>query len=118
MAPIPVDGHARAWLVGRLVLAATLLYAPAGLAQQTLVLPIQALDQEGVAVPGVRFTYSGVETLDTTDAGVTELRIPLAPGKDVPPGTALELGLPASLGRTWFLIDDTVHVPAPDEPGS
>lgn len=28
----------------------------------------------------------------------------------------MELGLPASLGRTWFLIDDTVHVPGPDQP--
>ncbi len=113
----PPAGPARAPLLGRrVVTAAALLSAAAGLAAQTLVLPIQALDPEGVAVPGVRFTYGGAETPDTTDAGVTELRVPLKAGEDVPPGTAVELGLPASVGRTWFLIDDTVHVPATGEP--
>lgn len=103
--------------VGRLVLTVTLLCATAGLAEDDLfVLRIQAVDQEGAAVPGVRFAYSDIETPDTTDAGWTELRLPGVPSMAIPPGMAIGLRLPASGDGSWFLINAYVQVPAPDQP--
>lgn len=84
--------------------------------QSELVVRVIALDPAGVAVADIRFTYQGVETAPTTDAGMTEVRVPLGAGRTIPAGSAIELSLPGSVGATWFLIDDTVHVPGPGAP--
>ena len=77
---------------------------------------IKALDPEGIVLTDIRFAYQGVASPPTTSTGVTELRITVAPGQSLQPGSALELDLPQEIATTWFLINDTIHVPGPGQP--
>ena len=84
-----------------------LLAVSSPLAAQTAELAIKALDQHGRVLPGIRFAFGGVESLPTTDAGVTGLAVP-----EMAAGEAVKLDLPQSLSEEWFLVDSTVHAPA------
>ncbi|MEM9293423.1 MAG: hypothetical protein AAGD01_17200 [Acidobacteriota bacterium] len=75
-------------------------------AQQTSI-SIKALDPHGKVQDGIRFSFSGVQSLPTDNTGVTTLEVPpLASGR------SLEMDLPADLSEEWVLINDSVHVPA------
>lgn len=102
----------------RFRLAVVALLAAPGLVARAAesVVAVKAIDPNGAVVANVRFTYAGVESPPTTSAGITEVRIVLGTAQKLPPGSALELDLPSGVAATWFLIDDTVHVPAPGQP--
>ncbi len=95
----------------RAVVAWLLLAAPTLAAGQTE-LSIKALDPGGKVLAGIRFSFNGVESLPTTDAGVTGLVVPELAG-----GEAVKLDLPRSLSEEWFLVDSTVHAPAGPKEG-
>ena len=94
------------------VALAVLLAASSPLAGQTTGLAIKALDQRGRVLPGIRFAFGGVESLPTTDAGVTGLAVP-----EMAAGEAVKLDLPRGLAEEWLLVDSTVHAPAGPKEG-
>lgn len=103
----------------RLLLACLILFLSAGASTAAeLRIPVIAYDQNQIALSGIVFTYRGIETEATVDSGLTEVVLVLTPDIDLSPGSALELGLPGSLAKTWFLIDDTIHIPRPGEQGA
>ncbi|MCG8456839.1 MAG: tetratricopeptide repeat protein, partial [Holophagales bacterium] len=73
---------------------------------------VKALDQHGRVLAGITFAFGGVESLPTTDTGVTALSIP-----DLSPGEGIKLDLPRNLGTEWFLVDAMVHAPAATKEG-
>ncbi|MEM1205638.1 MAG: tetratricopeptide repeat protein, partial [Acidobacteriota bacterium] len=75
-------------------------------------LVVKALDPQGRVLEGIRFAFGGVESLPTTEAGVTELTVP-----GVAAGEALKLDLPRHLAEDWLLVDTVVHSPAGAQDG-
>ena len=75
-------------------------------AEQTEV-SIKALDPHGKVLPGIRFTFAGVQSLPTDKTGVTDLQVP-----PLDAGESIKVDLPSSLSEEWFLVDSMVHAPA------
>lgn len=102
-----------------LLLACLIVFGSVGASTAAeLRIPVIAYDQNQIALSGIVFTHAGIETKATVDSGLTEIVVILSADQEkLPePGSAMELGLPGSLAKTWFLIDDTVHVPASGAP--
>jgi hypothetical protein len=81
---------------------AALFTAASPVAGQTTELAIKALDQRGRVLSGIRFAFAGVESLPTTDAGVTGLAVP-----EMAAGEAVKLDLPGSVAEEWLLVDSS-----------
>src|SRR3954471_9561478 len=71
-----------------------------------------ARDHEEHPLSGFRFTYQGLETLPTSQAGATELDLP----PEHQPGLPIKILLlvPKSMrAEEWFLVNPLVNIPAP-----